>query len=73
MSTINAKVRKMAKKANPDDPRAFLYLRELKKRLIDYAKTDPRFDNISECGRHLLRLGWSADKKAREKALKDIT
>lgn len=63
----------MANYINKDDPRAFLYLKELKAKLSKYAKTDPRFNGMSQCGRHLIRLGFKADKKDRAKALKDIS
>ena len=62
----------MAQKPNPDDPRVWLYLgKELKGIFIKYAKSDTRFDSMSDCGRHLILLGMSADKKDRKEALKD--
>lgn len=64
----------MAKEINIDDPRVWLYLgKEFKEALAKYANSDPRFSNMSECGRFLLKLGMKSDKKDRENALKDVT
>lgn len=60
----------MANDVNKNDPRAWLYLKDLKVKLAEYAKSDPRFNSLSDCGRHLLRLGFEADKADRKKALK---
>lgn len=63
----------MGNDINKDDPRTFLYLRDLKRKLAEYATSDPRFDSLSACCKHLLKLGLKADQKDREKALKEIT
>lgn len=63
----------MAQKVNDDDPRAWLYLYEVKALLSRFTKTDPRFDNMSEAAKHLIPLGIEADKEDREKALKDVS
>lgn len=73
MSTVNRKMKQMAQKINTEDPRAWLYLYALKPVLANYYKTDPRFNDMSECGRHLIEKGMEADKEDREKALKGIT
>lgn len=64
----------MANDVNKDDPRVWMYLgRKFKLKLSNYANSDPRFSSMSACCRFLLDLGIKADKKDREKALKDIT
>lgn len=51
------------------DYRTWLSLEETGDRLEKYTETDPRFSNRSAAARHLIELGFKADKKAREKAL----
>ena len=63
----------MANKINKDDPRTFLYLAGLKKIFVEYAQSDPRFDSLSACGKHLIELGMEADKEDRDKAIEGIT
>lgn len=62
----------MANKVNKEDPRTFLYLSGLKVRLVDYAHSDPRFESVSACAKHLISVGMDADKEDREKALKAV-
>lgn len=59
----------MANHVNDSEPRTFLYLGEQKKTLSEYAKTDPRFRNMSECARHIIEKGIAADKADREKVI----
>lgn len=63
----------MANATNDKDPRCFLYLKEVKPTLAEYSKSDPRFDNMSDCARHLIVKGIEADKKDREKAINSLS
>ena len=63
----------MANKVNREDPRTFLYLGVLKAELVDFAVSDARFESVSACARHLIKLGMDADKEDREKALKSVS
>ena len=62
----------MANDINKDNPKTFLYLQDLKRKLAEYAASDPRFSSLSACCKHLLNLGLKADKEEREKALKAV-
>lgn len=62
----------MANKVNKTDPRTFLYLGKIKETFVNYAQSDPRFDSVSACGKHLIQAGMDADKEDREKAIKGI-
>lgn len=75
ISTLSTKIEriKMAPKVNKEDPRTFLYLKNLKADFAEYAESDPRFDSLSACGEYLIGLGMEADKEDREKAVEAIT
>lgn len=55
-----------------EDPRTYVSLHDLGETVDMYARTDPRFNDRSECVRHLIRLGLEADKEARKEALDTI-
>ena len=61
------------KKYDYKDSRIFLYLgKVLKKRFVQYAESDPRFNSLSKCSIHLLNLGMKHDKKDRQKAMDSV-
>ncbi|MGR3221199.1 MAG: hypothetical protein ACUZ8H_15500 [Candidatus Anammoxibacter sp.] len=63
----------MASEINLDDPRTFLYLKDgLKRTIAENAKNDPRFKDMSDYGRHIIKLGIEADKENRAKAIANI-
>lgn len=73
INLVNQKIgNKMAPKVNKEDPRTFLYLKDIKKSFAEYAESDPRFDSLSACGEYLIGLGMKADQEDRQKAIEGI-